>query len=245
MSVRETGHSTKFICRLPFCIPARIRRKQPATFMMLFSTQKVDMKQELEKAYWETTYKRVPVNRLIEGALRSVLTKAVSNIFMKAKRSNDPHAKYMEGGPEEFAKAARPRRVSNTKLREKRAIRLARLYQKVLPTAAEILEFMKHCDHKNDHERCKTDLEKNFPKSWITYVTRGGALRHLPEIPGHDTSQSLDNLDCTPRQLAVGVVWSVEDARGEQPSLSANTILQDYIPLGAKLLGISSFSRHS
>ena len=238
--VQKPDNATAFVHQLPFRIPEKIRRRQVASFTMLFSSQAVDIKKEIEEAYGRAKYRGTPVARLIDGALRAVLTEAMAEIFIKAKKSDDPYAKYMEGGRDSFATAARPRRVPNRDLREKRAIRLARLYHKVLPTAAEILKFVKQYDHhKNDHDRFRTDLENKFPIPWITYITRGKALQHLPEIPGHEASQTLSNLYCTRRQLAVGIVWAIEDERGEQPSLNATTILEEYIPSGRKLLGKS------
>lgn len=243
--VRERHGVTEFVHQLPFFIPDKIRRTQIGTFNMLFASQAIDMKKEIENAYRKARYRGRPVGPEIDSALRSVFTEAMAKIFMMAKKADHPYARLMKGGRKKFAEAARPRRVADKEKRERRATRLARLYQKVLPTAAEILEFMKRCDYKNEYERCKTDLEKKFPRPWINYVTRGRALQNLPEIPGHDASQALSNLRCTRRQLAVGIVWAIEDKRGEQPSLSANTILEDYIPLGAKLLGIGGSSRHS
>jgi hypothetical protein len=94
---------------------------------------------------------------------------------------------------------------------------------------------MERCDHKNDHDRLRINVEEKFPKPWIAHITRGEALQNLPEIPAHDTRQTLNKLNCTPRQLAVGIVWAIENERGEQPSLNATTILEEYIPLGRKL----------
>ncbi len=220
-------------------IPDRVRSKKPAVHKMMFSTQTIDIESELENAYTRATYKGMSVPHLIDSALRSVLTVAMTEIFMKAKESKDPHAKYMEGGPKEFAKAARPRRTPKGKLRKGRAIRMARLYEEVRPIAADILKFVVDYDKTHNHDSLETQLEQTFPKTWIRYITRGEALRHLPEIPGHEEQQTLSKLDCTPRQLAVGVVWCVEDARREGPRLKPITILEHYIPLGKKLLGTS------
>lgn len=246
-SVREPDNATEFVHRLPLRIPEGIRGRQSAAFHTLFSFQAVDIKKEIEEAYGRATYKGIPVGRLINGALRKVLTVAMAEIFSKARKSDNPYARYLKGGRKAFARAARPRRAPQAKLRRVRAIRLARLYDdKVLPRAREILDFLKQYGPKNKNEdELRRDLEEKFLKRWIAPITRGEALQHLPEIPGHEARQTLSNLDCTPRQLAVGIVWSIENRRGERPSLSAITILETYLPLGRKLSENNRSTRRS
>jgi hypothetical protein len=241
ISIREMDKSTEFVHRLPFLIPQQIRREQIGTFTMLFSSQKVDMADELEKAYRNAKYKGTPVHRLIDRALRSVLNKAMAEIFMKAKNSDDPFAKYMKGDRKAFAKAARPQRLPQKKRMEKRAIRLARLYKTLSPTVVKIRRYIEEFKSKPENigneSKLLGDLKEAFPEPWIVLVVSGVALQNLPEIPGYGKSaETLIGLDWTVRQLAVGIVKCIEDKHKEQPFLNANTIMEDYLPLGRKLL---------
>jgi hypothetical protein len=240
-SVGEIDKSTVFVHRLPFLIPEKIRRKQIGTYTMLFSSQQVDMADELEKAYPNTKYRGIPVGRLIDRALRSVLNKAMAEIFMKAKNSNDPYAKYMKGDRKVFAKAARPQRLPQKKRMEKRAIRLARQYETLSPTIVKIRrsiqEFSSKPENGGNEEKLIEDLKRWFSEPWIPLVVSGVALQNLPEIPGYGkNAETLIGLDWTARQLTVGIIKCIEDKRKEQPSLNANTIMEDYLPLGRKLL---------
>jgi hypothetical protein len=235
--VRPLDNSTEFVHRLSFLIPDRVRKKQLASFMMLFSAQTIDIKSELEAAYSRATYKGMSVPHLIDSALRSVLTEAMAQIFIKAKDSKDPNAKYMEGGREEFTKAARPRRPPKTEFRKQRAIRLARLYETLFPKVKEIRSWVAaNKDHSNEKELRK-GIEEHFSWPWVIDITRGEALQNLPEIPGYSrTTDTLGGLQWTVRQLTVGVIHRIDHQRRQLPSLNATTILEEYIPLGRKLL---------
>jgi hypothetical protein len=242
--VRQTDNSTEFVHRLGFLVPERVRTKQVATFTMLFSTQTIDIKSELEGAYARASYKGIPVARLVDTALRSVLTEALSEIFMKAKKSKDPHAKYMKGGRKTFAKAARPRRLPKTEFRNQRAIRLARLYERLVPQVKQIYSWVAALDDRTNESELREKLEERFSWPWIAHVTRGEALQNLPEIPGYSrTTDTLGGLEWTVRQLTVGVICCIEHRRRALPSLNATTILEEYIPLGRKLLKKSRASK--
>ena len=240
-SVREVDNSTEFIHRLPFLIPDKIRSKQIGTFTMLFRSQSINVGEELEKAYPKTTYKGILVSQLIDRALRSVLNKTMAEIFMKAKESNDPHAKYLRGDRKAFAKAGKLKRPAQTKRIEKRAIRLASRYETILPTVVNIRgsiqEFNIEPKNVGDEAKLIRVLQKKFRKPWVAVLVSGLPLKNLPEIPGYGKSaDTLNGLDWTNRQLTIGIVKCIEDKRGEQPSLSANTIMEDYLPLGRRLL---------
>jgi hypothetical protein len=241
--VRPLKNATEFVHELPFNIPDRIRDKQLASFMALFPTQTVDVRKELEAAYKKATYKGTPVRRLIRRALRKVFNDAIMVIFSKAKKSADPYAQYLKGGRESFAKAARPRRIPNTKVRNRRAVRLAKLYKKISPSARQILIFVQGHRDLHPEEDLRWLVEERFRSSWVRHITQGQALEHLPEIPGYERTATLGNLRWTARQLTIGTIWCIEDENKVQPQLSANTILEDYLPLGKKLLKGSSRDR--
>jgi hypothetical protein len=235
--VRPIDNSTEFVHRLGFLIPDRVREKQLASFMMLFSAQTIDICKELETAYRTATYKGMTVARLIDGALRSVLTEAMTEIFMKAKKSNDPFAKFMEGGREEFAAAARPRRLPQGEFRNQRAIRLAGLYEDLFPKVKQIHSWVVTNKDQSNEKELRKGLEEHFSWPWVAHITRGEALQNLPEIPGYSlTTETLGGLQWTVRQLTVGAIHRIEHQRRQLPSLNATTILEEYIPLGRKLL---------
>jgi len=242
--VRQPDNSTEFVHRLGFLVPERVRTKQVATFTMLFSTQTIDIKSELEGAYARASYKGIPVARLVDRALRSVLTEALSEIFMKAKKSKDPHAKYMKGGRKTFAKAARPRRRPHTESRNQRAIQLARLYEALSPKVKQIHSWVVANVDQSNEQKLRDDLEKRVSWPWVADIVRGEALQNLPEIPGYSrTTDTLGGLEWTDRQLTVGVIWCIQHRRRALPSLNATTILEEYIPLGRKLLKKSRASK--
>jgi hypothetical protein len=234
--VRPLKNVTEFVHQLPFNIPDRIRKKQLAIFMALFTTQTVDVGQELEAAYKKATYKGIPVRRLIRRALRKVFNDAIMVIFSKAKKSGDKYAKDLKGGRKSFAKAARPRRTPDTKFRNRRAMRLASLYEKISPSARQIRIFVQEHRGQQSEEDLRRLVEERFRSSWVRHITQGQALAHLPEIPGYERTATLGNLRWTARQLTVGIIWCIENKNKVQPQLSANTILEDYLPLGRQLL---------
>jgi hypothetical protein len=240
-SVQEIDNGTEFVHRLPFLIAEKIRRKRVGIFTMFFRSQDVNVGEELERAYRKTKYKGTAVNQLIDRALRSVLNEAMAEIFMKAKHSTDLHARYMLGGKEAFAKAARPRRLPDKNRKEQRAIRIARQYEKLFPMVVRIklsinTYLEKGSGIKNEEKLCAY-LKERFPQPWATFVISGAVLQMLPEIPGHQKSvDTLIGMAWTVRQLTVGIIKCLEDERKEGPFLSANTIMEDYLPLGRKLL---------
>lgn len=72
--VRERHGVTEFVHQLPFCIPDKVQRTQIGSFNMLFASQAIDMKKEIEKAYRRSKYRGRPVGPEIDRALRSVFT---------------------------------------------------------------------------------------------------------------------------------------------------------------------------
>ena len=239
----EKDSSTEFRHRLNFLIPEATRRQDLSVFTMLFKVQSVEIDTEFEKAYGRTTFKGLPVSELFHRALRKVFISTMLQVFKKAKRSSDRHAKYLKGGPKPFMNAAAAKRTRQLKFRIDRAIRLARLYKKAFPFAEEVLSFL-HDQQTNDEQKLKRETQEKFPNPWTTHVTSGVAFQHLPDIPGHYMKCSLQNPECTARQLAVGIIWSVEDESGIKPSLSPNTILEHYLSLGKKHSGKSKFLKH-
>jgi hypothetical protein len=237
-SVRPIDGTTEFVNTLPFLIPEKVRELEPATFKMLFSSQRVDMKQHLEAAYSVAKYKGKPVCQLIPNALRKVIEVAMTEIFMKAKKSPDPYAKYLKGGRKAFAEEARARRVPQEALRNERAKRLARRSEKLTGPVIELREFVKAYPNRTNEAKLKLAVEKKFPTRWAKLVTRGKALQNLPAIAGYvRRAETLGALDWTARQLRIGIITCEES--GVRPKLGADTILGIYIPLGRKLLGLS------
>lgn len=237
---RPVGNETEFVYRLPFLIPERIREKHIPTFVMLFESQSIDLKAEVESAYPKTKYRGKSVAKLIGGSLRAVVNTAIAEVFMKAKQSKDPNAKYMEGTQEEFLKASRPVRKPDIRRKKQRAIRLARLDLQVRPVVAKIRRLVRgyQKDGEQDDSKCRTRLEKDFSHKWVELVTQGAALQNMPDMGGSysRSTDSLIDLDWTERQLRIGMIKCLEDQGKNEPKLSANTILEDYLPLGKQLL---------
>jgi hypothetical protein len=239
--VKETHSSTEFTHRLNFLIPEAIQEQDHSVFTMLFEVQPVDLPGEIQKAYGRIKYKGLPIDELFHRALRKVFTEALFRVFIRAKKSGDPYAKYLKGGRKRFQDAATAKRTRQEEFRIKRAIRLARLYEKLRPFAERVLGFLHDQGQTCDQQELKRELEENFLKPWIIHVTSGKALQNLPDIPGHDSQSLLHRPSCTTRQLAVGIIWSIEYESGVQPSLSPNTIIEFYIPLGRRHLSKGKF----
>jgi len=151
----------------------------------------------------------------------------------------------MKGGRKTFAKAARPRRRPHTESRNQRAIQLARLYEALSPKVKQIHSWVVANVDQSNEQKLRDDLEKRVSWPWVADIVRGEALQNLPEIPGYSrTTDTLGGLEWTVRQLTVGIIKCIDNERQEYPSLSPNTILEHYIPLGRKLLGMARTQKH-
>jgi hypothetical protein len=203
---------------------------------MLFESQAVGLRDQLENAYASARYKGKPVSELIPSAFRKVVEVAMSNVFMNAKKSADPYAKYLKGGRKAFAREARARRLPQEKLRDERAKRLAFRSEALTGPVIQLQKFVKSYPNRINEAELKLAVEKTFPKRWAKLVTRGEALQNLPEIPGYGRkTETLGGLDWTPLQLRIGIITCEEST--VRPLLHANAILETYIPRGRKLLG--------
>lgn len=236
---------TDFVYRLPFLIPQQFRKSAPAIFKMLFASQKIDVKSELEKTYPTTKYKGTNISKLIDRALYGLFSKMMGAIFIRAKKSGDPFAKYLKGGRKTFVSEARPRRISDEVNRNRRAMRLARRYKILHPQVLKLREFIKTHPDRNNEAALRSAIEKKFTARWIVHVTKGNALQNLPDVPGYGRStDTLGKLkEWTARQLAVGIICCEESET--TPRLNATTIMEDYIPLGNRLLRRSRRKKQS
>jgi hypothetical protein len=236
-SFRPIKAATEFVHTLPFLIPERIQKLQPAIFTMLFSSQAIDLEQEIMKAYERAEYCDRPVQKLIPGALHAVLQEAIFEIFKKSKKSRDPYAIYLKGGRKSYSEQARPRRRPNKSFRDERAERLASRYNILFPKVAEFRGFIQSYKNKQDESDLKKAVEKRFTQRWVPHVTQGQALQLLPNMPRDEqATTTLGGLDWTNRELTAAILECEEKEKNIRPALRAGTILKYYVPRGRKKL---------
>jgi len=234
-SVADAKRSTEFKHSLDFSLSGRLREKRLATYQMLFATQQVNWKQELAEAYKVATYKSVPVRVVCDAALYQVFLQALQEVSRKAKRSGAKYTDFLGGEPIELMKSARRTRRPNWDARRQRAIRLARRYEQLKRPLHRLRALVKNQLHLGTSE-LQILIGTKFKADLVKHIIRGVAFENLPDV--HRNSKrppSLENLEWTVRQLAVGIIKCEEDDRNET-LLSPNTILKDYLPLGRRLL---------
>lgn len=229
--VRQTDSGTEFVFRLGFCVPERIREKELAVFTMLFSgSRSIDWERELQQAYARGEYKGTRLKSLLPEGIRRICVVALSEIFERAKTSGDPYAERLKGEQTAVVQSARGKRLPKPVFREKRASRLRRRYNVLLPKVKKLWKFVKQSHNRYQEASLLAEVRNAFQYSWIVDVTQGEALQNLPNIPAHDTrAKNLGGLKWTPRQLAVGIIYCEEHRRRTRPFLKASTILRDYL----------------
>jgi hypothetical protein len=225
-SVRETSNKTEFVFTVAFNVRNRIRRRQLASYMLLFEENQNGLKPALLRAFETAIYGTDRVRDLTERALFRTLVEALGMLFQKANSCNERYRGVLDGTAATLLEAAKRKKRPPESERHSRASRL-------LPYVKSLRELVR--DNPNEKTLRKL-IEEKFPFQWIREVTSGGALENLPEIPGHSgRARSLGGPHWTARQLAVGILWCEERRRDSGFNVRPKTILEDYIPLGRKI----------
>ena len=239
LHIQKHRKSLDFVFTFEGSFPRALREENPRLYSFLFRPRKKgDWVNVLSKAYNSRSASgkgqksvrlslRFWLNRLLLNALDILLHNA-KNKKDKGKQYNNDIQKELETlktflrrkpGPHMY-----PRR------QERDAIRFATRYEELKPQAKKLKAFVKSQKEK-DEKALGRDAEKELRFQWLSYVTKGEALQHLPTINNNpETKSSTLNRKWAAWQLSVGVIYCEEEKR-----LGPNTIYK-YILLGKKRL---------
>jgi hypothetical protein len=238
--VLQTSRATEFVFRLRFNIHKKIRKKQLASYLLLFKrygdrrNQKT-LRRALKQAYRSGHYASVRLRDQADRVLFRVLVEALTILFEEAKQS-PPYKGFLTDDIKAVLEAAKRKRRPPDSERGPRAKRMAQRYNELLPKVRLLRQFVGGHAQRSNEVILREAVKRNFPDEWIQAVISGAALKSLPEIPGRSESNvTLGGLNWTPRQLTVGIIRCEEHERDSMFSVTPNTILEDYLPLGRKL----------
>ena len=126
-----------------------------------------------------------------------------------------------------------PHRASRRQ--EKDSIRFAERYEELQPQARKLKAFVKQKNNQ-DEKALGRAAEKALPFKWLSYVTQGDALQHLPTINNDpETRSSTLNGKWAAWQLSVGVIYCEEKVSGGRIERGPDTIYK-YIRRGKVLV---------
>lgn len=233
--VKQTSDSTEFIFSLTFNVIKKIKKRELASYYLLFDPKRTDLTKALVQAYKKSYSGSKKVRKLCEWALYKVFAESLGILFEEAGRTEGSYKGILRGDAKAVLAAAKRRRPPDLK-RKPYAMRLAKRYEELLPKMKELRAFVRDYPHRSDQQKLKDAVEARFLEEWISLVIGDCALTNLPVVPGHSNkAESLGALTWTPRQLAVGIIWCEEQCRDERLfDVQPNTILEVYLPLGRK-----------
>lgn len=236
LTVKQKSGRTEFVFALDLDIAEKIRERQLASYMLLIHERKTSLKLALKKSYPKARYGSDRVPHLADRILFKVFVEALTILFEEANNIEGPYQGRLGEGGQKIRDLARRKQRPPDHERAEIARRMSTRYAELTPLVTQLKKFVRVNRTRFDEKALRVEVEKEFPTDWIKHVTRGDALKNLPEIPGHPTStDSLSKLSWTPRQLSVAILLCEEKNRGSEFSIQPQTILESYLPLGRKL----------
>lgn len=236
--VRQTHDSTEFIFSLGFNVPKKIKDKEQPSYYLLFDPKRTAFGKALIQAYREAYSGKNKARDLCERALYRVFAESMAILFEEAYRNKGLYKGYkgnLLGDATVVREAAKRKRRPPDSERKRRAKRIAKRYEQLLPKVKKLRAFVRDYPLPSDEPKLLEAVEASFSEEWIGLVIRGGALTSLPTVPGHSNrAESLGSLTWTSRQLAVAIIWC-EHRDDRTFAVAPTTILEDYLPLGRKL----------
>jgi hypothetical protein len=238
--VKLTADSTKFIFSLRFNIRKKIKKKDPASYDLLFDPKRTSFCKAFIQAYREAySGRNAKARDLCERALYKVFVDSLALLFEEADRTEGLYKGYkgnLSGDASVVRDAAKRKKRPPDLERKRCARRMSARYEELLPKVKELRRFVSDHPDCSDDTKLKVAVQAKYSDKWIESVTTGLALKHLPETSGHPNStDSLGRLEWTPRQLTVAVIWCEERWRNPNFGAGPGTILEVYLPMGKRL----------
>lgn len=231
-----------FIFKLEGNLPRALRKENPGVYSYLFEPrEKKHWTNILLKAYQSRSASGKSVRLSLRFWLNQLLRNAIDTLSRNATSQGKPCDSNIKKEVEllkTFLSKKRGRH-GHPRRRERDAIRFAKRYEELLPQTNMLKTFVKSRKEQDD-ETLGRNAEKELRFQWLSHVTKGEALQHLPTInQNSETKSSTLKGKWAAWQLSVGIIYCEEKAPNRR-TLGPNTIYYKYIRRGKQLLKKSS-----
>jgi hypothetical protein len=228
----------EFIFTVEGSFPSALHKQNPSLYSYLFEPRKKgDWINVLLNAYDSRSAAgksirlslRFWLNKLLLNALDTLAHNAIS----KGKQYDGDIKKEIETLKDILRKKPGPHR--SPRRQEQDAIRFATRYEELKPQAKKLKAFVKN-QNGHDEKVLGQNAEKELQFQWLSHVTKGDALQHLPTINNNPVTRSSTlNGKWAAWQLSVGVIYCEEKVPNRRIKRGPDTIYE-YIRRGKTLL---------